>query len=114
MEIVQVSKIEAGKATAEQIAELKEQHGVVYELVVEVSEKEFSYGYLKEPERIHLAKVMGKMASKQPVEAGEELLKLTWLDGDKRMLGGDKWIAFTAALQASELIEFKESRVKKL
>lgn len=103
-----------GRLDDKEVEALKKVHGTVHEIVVDAKgdATELSYGYLKAPERIHLAKAMSFMAQRLPVEGGMFLLNNCWIGGDERMKTDDV-ISFNAAVTASGLIDFRESTIKK-
>ena len=97
----------AGKATPEQIAAWKQEHGEVHEVEVEDH-----FCYLKNPSR----KVLGyaSTAGKQnPIKFNEIMLAGCWVGGDEKMKTDDSlFLAVGSVLQ--ELVQVKEATIKKL
>lgn len=116
----QAGVMHVGRANDEQIEkwrhelEDKQLAGTVHEISVDVfgNGKELGYGYVHEPERVHLAKVMTLMSKGETLQAGEYILNNLWLGGDER-LRRDKWPSFNAAIQVSSIVEFRDTTVKK-
>jgi hypothetical protein len=113
------------KPTKEQIEEWKKQYGTVY--TIEVAEEPDRFeantiapdlddlpkltGYLKKPDR----KIMNFALVTLPkniIAAGKAVVKDCWLGGDARLLT-DEGYSETAGLQAIELVEIYQSRLKK-
>jgi len=112
--------------TEEQIQKWKDQYGQIY--LIEVAEEPESFeantmpmeldelpklqGWLKKPDRTILNYALVNM-SKNMINAGKSILNSCWLGGDERLLKGDGHAA-AAALQAVDLIEIYQSKLKKL
>jgi hypothetical protein len=73
-----------GKVSAAELAALRQKHGVVTTIKVEVSENETSVAYYKEPGREVKAKAMSLYMDKKIVETGTLIIKNCFLAGDKR------------------------------
>jgi hypothetical protein len=110
----------------EQIQKWKDQYGQVY--LIEVAEDPESFeantipmeldelpklqGWLKKPDRVILNYALVNM-SKNMINAGKSIMNGCWLGGDERLLNGDGH-STAAALQAVDLIEIYQSKLKKL
>jgi hypothetical protein len=109
-----------------QIEAWKKQYGEVY--LIEVAEEADKFeantmapdldqlpritGYLKKPDR----KIMNFALVTMPrniIAAGKAVLKDCWLGGDERLLTDEAYSA-TAGMQAIEIVEIYQSRLKKL
>lgn len=115
--------VHVGRADKKQIEDWKKDlesrdldtdiHEVRIDSSKEANGKEFSYGYVHAPERIHISKVMSLLGKAEVVQAGEYILNNLWLGGDPR-IKTDKRLNFNAAMQVSSVIEFRDTTVKKL
>ena len=105
---------EIGKATEEQLDAWKKEYeaqGPIKIVTLKVSENETSFGYLKPPSRLVIAKAMSMFAEKQLIECGTFILNNCWLGGDERMRTNDK-MNIAAATYANGTIEFMEGDLK--
>ena len=110
----------------QQVEAWKKEHGDVYSIEVALEPESMEpgvafldldelpkiTGWLKKPDR----KVMNFALvglNRNPISAGKAVLKDCWLGGDLRILNEDKY-ASAAALQAVDLIDIYQSRLKKL
>lgn len=112
--------------TDEQIAAWKAQYGEVY--AIEVAEEPDKFealtlapemddvprliGYLKKPDR----KIMNFAVATMPkniINAGKAVVKDCWLGGDERLKNHEAYSS-SAGLQAIELVEIYNTRLKKL
>jgi hypothetical protein len=112
--------------TDEQIEQWKKEYGEVY--TIEVAEEAEKYdegrirlefdempkiiGYLKKPDRMVMNYALTSM-SRNVIDAGKSVLKNCWLGGDMRILDNPNYLS-TAALQAIDLVDVYQSRLKKL
>ena len=91
--------------TKEQIAELKKQHGEIFEISVEGKSC-----IVRRPNRKDLSYVS---VVKDPIKMSETLLKQLWVEGDKEIQERDD--LFLAVIpKMEEVIKVKESQIKKL
>lgn len=109
-----------------QIEAWKKQHGDVYSIEVAVDADKFEantiqpdlddlpklVGYMKKPDRKTMNFALVTMP-KNLIAAGKAVLKDCWLGGDARLLTDEGYSA-TAGMQAIELVEIYQSRIKKL
>lgn len=105
---------EVGKVADEQLDAWKKEYeaqGPVKVITLKVSENETSFGYLKPPSRLVIAKAMSFFAEKQLIECGTFILNNCWLGGDERMRTNDK-MSVAAATYANGTIEFMEGDLK--
>ena len=95
-----------GTATAEQIAVWKKKHGDIFK--VEVGD---SVCYLKKPDR----KTVKYVASvgNDPIRGNEILLENCWLGGDDAIKTDDS-LFYGASSRLKEIVEVKDSELKKL
>lgn len=106
--------IQTGKVDDKQLANWKKEHetaGPVKVIELKVSENETSFGYLKPPSRLVIAKAMSMFAEKQLIECGTFILNNCWLGGDERMKTNDK-MNVAASTYANGCIEFMEGDLK--
>lgn len=75
-----------GKADETQLEQWKKEFGEVRVIEIIESPTKISVGYVRKPNRTHIARAMVFVNSTQMVEAGESLLDDTWLGGDPRIL----------------------------
>lgn len=113
------------KPTKEQIDAWKKEHGEVN--IIEVAEEADKFeantispdlddlprltGYLKKPDR-KIQNFALTVLPKNMIAAGKAIVKDCWLGGDRRLLTDDAY-ATAAAMQAIELIEIHQARLKK-
>lgn len=99
--------IEIGKATPEQIAMWKAQHGDVYEISVENH-----FGYLKKPDRkvVSYASTVGQT---DPMKFNELVIQNCWIAGSDELKTRDEYF-YGVAAQLSILVEVKAAEIKKL
>jgi len=95
------------KATPEQIAIWKHNHGDVYEVKVEDR-----YCYLKKPDRktLSFATTVGQS---DPMKFNEIVLNNCWVSGDESIKTKDE-LFFAVVAKLNELIEVKSAEIKKL
>lgn len=99
--------LEIGKATPEQIAMWKAQHGDVFEISVENH-----FGYLKKPDRKVLSYATS-VGQSDPMKFNELVLQNCWLGGSPELKEKDEYF-FAVVAQLNVLIEVKEAEIKKL
>lgn len=113
---IESNKAQTGskKVTKAQIQEWKKEHKTVHEIRVKVSEDDEAVGYLKSPDRNIIARAAQLHAQDKLIEVGEFLIANCWLGGDMR-IREDEDVAVSAAIFTSgNLVEFKETQIKKL
>ena len=112
--------------TLEQIADWKAKYGAVHIIEVAPAAKKYDkyllpeeadeaipdavVGYLKHPDNRILSFALGKLPNF--IDAGIAIVRNCWLGGDRRILD-DPALLNSAGLQASELIETHQARLKK-
>lgn len=111
--------LHVGKATPEQIKAWKLEHkddseeeGIIQELKVKVGPNEFSYGYLREPDRDELSRALTLLKNKSSLDSGSFLMQNCFIGGDPR-LKTVKRLNVTASIQANGCFEMLESDAKK-
>lgn len=102
-----IHKLEIGKATSDQIALWKAQHGDVYEITVDDH-----YGYLKKPDRKVLSYATS-VGQSDPMKFNELVLQNCWLGGSPELKERDEYF-FAVVGQLNVLIEVKQAEIKKL
>jgi hypothetical protein len=96
-----------GRATAEQIADWKKNHGAIYQVTVDDS-----ICYVKTPNRKTMSMV-ASLGNSNPVRANEALLQNCWLGGDEDIKTNDEKF-FGVSSQLAEIIQVKEAEITKL
>jgi hypothetical protein len=97
----------SGQATQEQISAWKEQHGDIFQIVVEDK-----VCYLKKVDRKTLS-FASTVGTKDPLKFNEIILANCWLGGDPAMKTDDDYFLAVSG-KMSELITLKEAELVKL
>ena len=101
-----------GQATSEQIAEMKEKHGDVFEVSVISADGVEHKGYLRKPKRQELSYAT-KVGSSNPLGFNESIINACWLAGDEAIKTDDALFMGVSG-QIAEIIEVAEASIKKL
>ena len=99
-----------GELDADQIAKLKEEHGVkkLNTIKVQVNENEQAIAYLKPVDRFIKGKMLKVMPTEGVLKAGLFYLQNSFVGGDPR-IQTDETIADSAALACNDLIDIYET-----
>ena len=102
-----MSKAKTTIATPEQISEWKKKHGSIFELTVEDKSCILRKPAIKD---LSAASAVGQ---KDPFAYNRVILKNCWLTGDEEIKTNEDYF-LAAGGKLSEIIEVKESEIKKL
>lgn len=102
------------KASQNQIAAWKREHGEVFEISVPADDAgtDVAAGYFRKPARETFA-FAARHAQSDPFKAGEIMFNGSWLGGDER-LKTDVSLYLAASKRLGELTQIREAELKKL
>jgi hypothetical protein len=102
-----------GQATPEQIAEMKEKHGDVFEATAISKDGKTEHKcYLRCPTRLELSYAT-KVAVNNPLGFNDSILKSCWLAGDE-CIKTNEYLLGGVSGQIAEIISIAEASIKKL
>jgi len=101
-----------GQATPEQIAEMKQKHGDVFEATAISAEGVEHKCYLRKPRRQELSYAT-KVATNNPLGFNESILKACWLSGSEDIKTVD-YLFMGVSGQIAEIVEVADASIKKL
>ncbi|GAA4349803.1 hypothetical protein GCM10023185_06830 [Hymenobacter saemangeumensis] len=94
-------------------ADLKKQHGEIQTLILRNKAGDVvATCYLKQPNRVVVARAMSLLAQHKPLEAGEFILENCHVGGSQEVLS-DERLKMSASMQAVQLVELLDGELVK-
>jgi peptidyl-tRNA hydrolase len=117
-ELAPASTVVVATALDQQIQKWKEQGLRPYAVTVKASDGEEITAYFKKADRNIIAYALTQAFGKKILEAGEFIMRNTFLAGDERLnlngAGGDDDAIVAAAIEVAQKLEMLSAEVKKL